>query len=268
MIKIGVFQMTSVQSLEQNKAWILDQLYSHDLTSLKYIFFPENSLSFKINSDDELDLITLEDAFLQDLKQIAVTHDLEIQMATAYKNHDGQIFNTSFWITSQGVKSFYNKIHLFKVKLPTKTIDENESFQKGKEPVVHLSKDGLKFGSSICYDLRFPKLYQFYAEQKVDVVTVPSAFIERTGKDHWHVLLRARAIETQAYVVASAQTGPHMCERTHQVRKTWGHSLVVDPWGNVILDAGQEAGLFTCYIDPNFLTKTRSILPLDRSFKG
>jgi predicted amidohydrolase len=268
MIKIGVFQMTSVQSLEANKAWILDQLHSHDLNSLKYIFFPENSLSLKINSTDTLDLLDLKDPFINELTELAKINDLEIQMATAIKNSEGQVYNSSFWITDQGIKSVYNKIHLFKVILPTKRIDENESFKTGSEPVVHTSKNGLKFGSSICFDLRFPKLYQYYAEQKVDVITVPSAFIERTGKDHWHVLLRARAIETQAYVVASAQAGSHVCERTHQVRKTWGHSLVVDPWGNVILDAGQEAGFFTCYIDPNFLQKTRAILPLERTFKG
>ena len=268
MIKIGVFQMTSVQSLEANKAWILDQLHSHDLNSLKYIFFPENSLSLKINSTDELDLLNLKDPFISELIELAKTNDLEIQMATAVQNSEGQVYNSSFWITAEGIKSVYHKIHLFKVVLPTKRIDENESFKTGSAPVVHTSKNGLKFGSSICFDLRFPKLYQYYAEQKVDVVTVPSAFIERTGKDHWHVLLRARAIETQAYVVASAQAGLHVCENTHQVRKTWGHSLVVDPWGNVILDAGQEAGLFTCYIDPNFLKKTRAILPLQRTFKG
>lgn len=268
MIKIGVFQMTSGLDLEQNKAWVLDQLYSHDLNQLKYLFFPENSLSFKINTKDSLQAMSLEDPFLTELIDIAKNNDLEIQMASPIQNADGNVYNSSFWITGEGVKSFYNKIHLFKVVLPIKRIDESESFKPGKNPVVHTSKAGLKFGSTICFDLRFPKLYQYYAEQKVDVITVPSAFIERTGKDHWHVLLRARAIESQAYVVASAQAGLHVCERTHEVRKTWGHSLVVDPWGNVILDAGKEAGLFTCYIDTKFLKKTRSILPLDRTFKG
>lgn len=268
MIKIGVFQMTSVQSREENQAWILDQLHSHDLSDLKYLFFPENSLSFKISDDDQIETLSLGDPFLNELIDICKTQDLEIQMATAFKDTNDQIYNSSFWVTKSGIKSIYNKIHLFKVTLPNKKIDENSSFKKGAEPVVHASKEGLKFGSSICYDIRFPKLYQYYAEQKVDVITVPSAFLERTGKDHWHVLLRARAIESQAYVVASAQTGQHISERTNHIRKTYGHSLVVDPWGNVILDAGEDAGLFTCYIDKKFLKKTRSILPLDRTFKG
>lgn len=268
MIKIGVFQMTSVLSLEENKAWILDQLYSHDLTDLKYLFFPENSLSFKITDSDVIQTISLKDLFLDELIAICKSNDLEIQMATAFKNLSGEVFNSSFWITSEGVKSIYNKIHLFKVNLPTKKIDENLSFKSGTDPVIHVSKDGLSFGSSICYDIRFPKLFQYYAEKQVDVITAPSAFVQRTGKDHWHVLLRARAIEAQAYVIASAQSGQHRCEETHQVRRTYGHSLVVDPWGNVILDAGEDAGLFTCYVDKDFLKKTRSILPLHRTFKG
>lgn len=268
MIKIGVFQMTSVLNLEKNKAWILDQLYSHDLSHIKYLFFPENSLSFKINDTDQLEIIDLEDAFFKELITICKTNDLEIQLCAGVRNQEENIFNSSFWVTSEGLQSFYNKIHLFKVHLPNRSVDENQTFEKGSVPMIHVSKDNLRFGSSICFDVRFPKLYQYYAEQKVDVMTVPSAFLKRTGKDHWHTLLKARAIETQAYVVASAQTGQHLCETTQQIRKTWGHSLVVDPWGNVILDAGEEAGLFTCYIDKKFLQKTRAILPLERTFKG
>lgn len=268
MVKIGVFQMTSVLDLEQNKSWVLDQLECHDLSELKYLFFPENSLSFKIIDDDSLQALDLEDEFLKTLSDICKKNDLEVQLSTPTKGLKGEVFNSSFWINAQGVQSVYNKIHLFKVTLPSKTIDENLTFKAGESASVYSSKNGIKFGSTICFDVRFPKLYKHYADMGVDVITVPSAFIERTGKDHWHVLLRARAIETQAYIVAAAQSGTHVSATTGHQRKTFGHSLVVDPWGNVILDAGKEEGLYTCYLDIDFLKKTRSIIPLDETFKG
>lgn len=268
MVKIGVFQMTSVLSLEDNKSWILDQLKCHDLSELKYLFFPENSLSFKINESDSLEALDLESPFLKTLVTICKDNELEIQLATPTKGAGGETFNSSFWINGQGVESIYNKIHLFKVALPSKTIDENLQFKAGESAMIYTSKDGIRFGSSICFDIRFPNMYKYYADSGVDIITVPSAFIERTGKDHWHVLLRARAIETQTYVVASAQSGTHSCKTTGNIRKTFGHSLVVDPWGNVILDAGKEDGLYTCYLDIDFLKKTRSIIPLNENFKG
>ncbi len=264
--------MTSGLSLESNKAWILDQLYSHDLSEYKFLFFPENSLSLKITDSDRLERISMIDPFWDELKTICEANDLEMQISTAIQGvvgkNKGPTLNSSFWITKDGIKSVYNKIHLFKVMLPNKTIDENTTFNAGTSPMIHNSELGLTFGSSICFDLRFPKLYQYYADQNVNVITVPSAFLERTGKDHWHVLLKARAIETQAYVIASAQSGHHVCPNTNQVRHTYGHSLVVDPWGNVILDAGQDSGLFNCYVDIEFLKKTRSAIPMDRTFKG
>ncbi len=272
MIKIGVFQMTSGLSLQDNKAWILDQLYSHDLSDYQFLFFPENSLSLKITDYDRLEKISLTDPFWDELKAICEANNLEMQISTAIQDvvgkNLGPTLNSSLWITKEGIQSVYNKIHLFKVKLPNKTIDEHMTFDAGERPVIHKSELGLTFGSTICFDLRFPKLYQYYADQNVDVITVPSAFLERTGKDHWHVLLKARAIETQAYIIASAQSGHHICPNTNQVRHTFGHSLVVDPWGNVILDAGQDAGLFHCFVDIDFLKKTRATIPMDRAFKG
>ncbi|MCC6899723.1 MAG: carbon-nitrogen hydrolase family protein [Polyangiaceae bacterium] len=150
----------------------------------------------------------------------------------------------------------YHKIHLFDVRLPDGTeISESVATTAGREPTV-IEVEGFKLGLSICYDLRFPELYRALADRGAEVLLVPAAFTLLTGKDHWHVLLRARAIEAQCFVVAAAQWGTHPKGRT-----TSGHSLVADPWGTVIAEASDGPGVVVADLDPQVLERVRTNLP-------
>ncbi|MBK7580964.1 MAG: carbon-nitrogen hydrolase family protein [Myxococcales bacterium] len=154
------------------------------------------------------------------------------------------------------LRASYRKIHLFDVRLPDGSeISESAATLRGAEPQV-IEVAGYKLGLSICYDLRFPELYRALADRGAEVLLVPAAFTLLTGKDHWHVLLRARAIEAQCFVVAAAQWGSHPKGRT-----TYGHSLVADPWGTVIAEASDGAGVVLADLDRTVLERVRTNLP-------
>jgi predicted amidohydrolase len=150
----------------------------------------------------------------------------------------------------------YRKIHLFDVELGSSgSYSESAATLAGKAPLV-VEVAGFKLGLSICYDLRFPELYRALSEQGAEVILVPAAFTLHTGKDHWHVLLRARAIESQAYVVAAAQHGTHPGSRN-----TYGHALIADPWGTVIAEASDGVGLVSATLERSRLESIRRNLP-------
>ncbi|MDF3069480.1 MAG: Aliphatic amidase AmiE [Polyangiaceae bacterium] len=150
----------------------------------------------------------------------------------------------------------YRKIHLFDVELGSAgKYAESDATSAGADVAV-AEVSGFKLGLSICYDLRFPELYRALSDLGAEVLLVPAAFTLHTGKDHWHVLLRARAIEAQAFVVAAAQQGSHPGNR-----QTYGHSLVVDPWGTVIAEATDGVGLVTATLERARLTTVRRSLP-------
>ena len=166
-------------------------------------------------------------------------------------------FNTLAVFGPDGaLRERYHKIHLFDVRLPDGTeISESVASSAGREPAV-VDVLGYKLGLSICYDLRFPELYRALTDRGAEVLLVPAAFTLLTGKDHWHVLLRARAIEAQCFVVAAAQWGTHPKGRT-----TYGHSLVADPWGTVIAEASDGPGVVVAELDPAVLERVRANLP-------
>jgi predicted amidohydrolase len=154
------------------------------------------------------------------------------------------------------VVAVYRKIHLFDVDVPGgKRYRESESIEPGDEAVVAQTPWG-GLGLSICYDLRFPELYRALAGRGARIVAVPSAFTLETGKDHWHTLLRARAIENQLYVFAPAQFGAH-----GPTRRSYGHALVVDPWGVVIAECGDHEGVALAQIDLGYQDQVRAALP-------
>lgn len=169
----------------------------------------------------------------------------------------GRLFNTSVFFGPEGQRlGVYRKIHLFDVEVGDgQTYRESAAVAPGTEVVVADSPVG-KVGLSVCYDLRFPELYRRHAEAGAVLLTVPAAFTLMTGKDHWEVLLRARAIENQAYVIAPAQQGKHPKDRL-----TWGHAMVVDPWGLVVARASEGEGLAMAELDLEYLAKVRRTLP-------
>ncbi len=169
-----------------------------------------------------------------------------------------KIANRTFVISPTGsVVARYDKIHLFDVILPDGTsFRESNAYTAGRVAVRAKTPFGL-FGLTICYDLRFPSQYRLLARAGAQYLTVPSAFTRPTGEAHWHVLLRARAIENGAYVFAPAQTGVH-----DGGRESYGHSLIVDPWGEVLADAGDQPGVILADIDPQRVEEVRARLPV------
>lgn len=152
--------------------------------------------------------------------------------------------------------AIYDKIHLFDIDLPGESHRESDLIEAGTRPLV-VEMDEWRIGLSICYDLRFPELYRHYAREGCRILTVPSAFTVPTGRAHWEVLLRARAIENQSYVLAPAQFGAHPGGR-----HTWGHSMIVDPWGEIVAQLQSDAeGVVAAEIDPERLEEVQRRLP-------
>jgi predicted amidohydrolase len=170
---------------------------------------------------------------------------------------DGRLANRSLLIAPDGsVCARYDKIHMFDVDLPGgESYRESVTYRPGEEAVVASLPWGT-LGMTVCYDVRFPKLYLALGHAGADFIAVPSAFTRQTGTAHWHVLLRARAIETGCYVFAAAQCGEHPGKRL-----TYGHSLIVDPWGVVLADGGEQPGFVIAEIDPAKVAATRRAIP-------
>lgn len=171
---------------------------------------------------------------------------------------DGKFANRSLVFNDLGqIVARYDKIHLFDVNLSTgEAWRESSAYVPGSGPVVADTCLG-PMGLTICYDMRFPALYSVLARENVSVIAAPASFTVPTGKAHWHVLLRARAIEAAAFVIAAAQSGHH-----EDGRSTYGHSLVIDPWGEVLLDMGEGEGLGFVELDLNRIAEVRAQIPV------
>lgn len=185
----------------------------------------------------------------------------------AIKVSDTKTANRSFLIDPKGtIAARYDKIHLFDVDLPSGEKYRESNTVAGGNRAVTADLPWGKIGLSVCYDLRFPQLYRTLAQAGALLLTVPAAFTETTGKAHWHVLLRARAIENGAFVLAPAQGGTHAGGR-----KTYGHSLIVAPWGEVLAEAGTDPGVIVADIDPARAADARARIPNlkhDRPFEA
>lgn len=172
---------------------------------------------------------------------------------------DDKVFNCSTFYNPEGEQVVkYNKIHLFDVDLgDSESYSESDYVQAGtSEPIVYKNDEIGNWGLTVCYDLRFPEFYRALTGEKAEILSVPSAFTYTTGQDHWRPLLRARAIENTSYVFAPAQSGEH-----GKNRKTWGHAMIINPWGDVIADVGTEPGIAVAEIDPQKIQQVRSKIP-------
>ena len=178
---------------------------------------------------------------------------------------DGRVANRSILIDPTGrIVATYDKIHMFDVDLPTgERYRESDAIRPGGQAVVAETPWG-GLGMTVCYDLRFPQLYRALAHAGARLITVPAAFTKQTGEAHWHVLMRARAIESGCFVIAPCMWGSHSGER-----ETFGHSLIVDPWGEVLADGGEGVGIVTADLDLARVEKARAAIPAlthDRTF--
>ncbi|MDA0786641.1 MAG: carbon-nitrogen hydrolase family protein [Proteobacteria bacterium] len=197
----------------------------------------------------------------ESLREMARGHGVFVHGGSFVERAGDEFFNTTIAFDRSGNElARYRKIHLFDVSTPDgREYRESATFGAGREIVTYRAGD-LTVGCSICYDLRFAELYRALAEAGADVIMVPAAFTLPTGKDHWEVLLRARAIETQTFVVAAAQTGTY--REGNDERASWGHSMVVDPWGHILAQARDGTGHATATVELDYLELVRQRIPV------
>ena len=190
----------------------------------------------------------------------ALSRDLAIWLligSISIKLSNGKLANRSFLINPGGqIIARYTKIHMFDVEVNDGSIyRESATYQPGTSACLARTPWGL-VGLTICYDIRYPELYRDLAKAGAKIIFIPSAFTEVTGEAHWHILQRARAIENGCFIVSAAQTGMH-----EQNRKTFGHSIIVDPWGNILADADKDVGFITADLDLNLVDEVRKKIP-------
>lgn len=261
MTRIALFQMTSGLDPAQNGAAIASAIAEAAAGGAAMLFTPEMSNIIDRDRARAASVVQAEpdDPVLAMAMAAAATHGIWVHLGSiALRGDDGKFVNRGFVIDSTGaIRARYDKLHLFDVDLPTgESWRESAAYTAGEGAVVVNSPIGA-IGLSICYDLRFADLYRALSNAGATVLTVPAAFTRPTGEAHWHILLRARAIEAGAFLIAAAQTGDHA-----DGRATYGHSLVIDPWGEVLLDMGDARGVAFADLDPARIADVRARVPV------
>jgi predicted amidohydrolase len=262
-MKIAIGQTNSGIDPTANAAALVGMVEKAAKAGAKMLFTPEMSGLLDRNRERAAANIANEahDIVLAALRQAAARYHIWIaigSLALAEQREDGRLVNRSFVIDDHGnIRARYDKIHLFDVNLATgESWRESARYAPGDDAVV-IETPVATLGLSVCYDLRFPALYSALSDAGAQLLAVPAAFTVPTGEAHWHTLLRARAIENAAYVVAAAQSGLHQ-----DGRSTFGHSLVVDPWGTVLLDMGVGQGVGFAEIDLESVENARQQIPV------
>ncbi|MGZ2412954.1 deaminated glutathione amidase [Sphingomonas sp. F9_3S_D5_B_2] len=261
MTRIAVFQSTTGIDPQQNAVKMVAAATEAARGGAAMLFTPEmsnlldrDSARAASNRREEG-----EDVVLAACSEAARENGIWIHVGSlAVLAEEGKVANRSFVVDRTGrVRATYDKMHLFDVDLPTgESWRESAVYRAGEGAVVVAGTPVGNLGLTICYDVRFPMLFARLAEADADVIAVAAAFTVPTGRAHWHTLLRARAIEAGLFVVAAAQVGTH-----EDGRETFGHSLVVDPWGEVLLDMGEEPGVGFADIDLARILEVRSRIP-------
>jgi len=261
LTRIAVFQARSGIDPSANSAALVAAIGEAAAGGAAMLFTPE--MSGLLDSDRQRAAAAVraeaEDEVLRAVQVAARDQGIWVQLGSlALKGTDGKFVNRAFVIDGAGeIRARYDKIHLFDVDLPTgESWRESAVYQGGERAVLVRETPVGALGLTICYDVRFPALFERLSEGGAEVICVPAAFTVPTGKAHWEILLRARAIEAGLFIVAAAQSGSH-----EDGRQTYGHSLVIDPWGEVLLDAGAEGGVHFAEIDLGRISEVRSRVP-------
>ena len=258
--RAAAIQMTSVPDLDKNLAQAEELIDLAVRQGAELVTLPEN---FSFLGNEEAKLAQVETICIASetfLKTMAQRYQVTL-IGGGYPvpAKEGKVFNTALLVSPEGQPLMrYEKAHLFDVNLPDgNTYRESSSVISGQRlPDVYPSKEFGILGLSVCYDVRFPELYRHLSQQGAEVLVVPAAFTAFTGKDHWQVLLQARAIENTCYVIAPAQTGFHNARR-----QSHGHAMIIDPWGMVLADAGTQPGVAIAEINPSRLARVRRQMP-------
>ena len=258
--KVGLIQMRSGLEPQQNLAAALTLIDDAKSSGAEYVLTPEMTNILALKRDHLFAKIVAEDQdiTLATLREVARKLSVYIHIGSlAIKASPEKAANRSFLIDRKGdVAARYDKIHMFDVDLGSgESYRESNNYRAGELAVVADLPWG-RLGLTVCYDLRFPALYRALAEAGASFLSIPAAFTKQTGEAHWHVLLRARAIENGCFVFAAAQGGKH-----ENGRETFGHSLVVDPWGRILAEGGTEPGVILADVDPAQVAAARSRIP-------
>ena len=261
MTRIAVLQMTSGIDPEANARTIVSAIGAAEMGGATMLFTPEMSgLIDRERARATAHIVTEgQDPVLATVRDAAARAGIWVVLGSlAVMRDDGRWANRAFVVDPSGeIAARYDKIHMFDVDLATgESWRESNAYAAGDDVVTVATPVG-RLGLTICYDIRFPALFEALGQAQCDVIAIPAAFTVPTGQAHWHLLQRARAIEASAYVVAAAQVGKH-----EDGRSTYGHSLVVDPWGEILLDLGDgEGGIGFAEVDPARIAEVRSQLP-------
>jgi predicted amidohydrolase len=260
-MRVAVFQSRTGIDPAANGAAIVAAIAEAKAGGADMLFTPEMSGLLDQNRKRAIEHLRDEanDPVLAQVRAAAAEQGIWVDLGSLALTggSDGRLVNRGFVIDDKGaVRARYDKIHLFDVDLPTgESWRESAAYAPGERTVL-ATTPWAKLGLSICYDMRFPDLYRALSNAGAEILSVPAAFTVPTGKAHWHVLLRARAIEAGAFVIAAAQSGEH-----EDGRATYGHSLVVDPWGEVMLDMGEGTGVGFADLDMARLADVRTRVP-------
>lgn len=260
-VRIALFQSTTGIDPDANAGALVDAIGAASSGGAAMLFTPEMSGLLDRNGERARAQLAEEgaDRVLARCRDAARDNGIWVHLGSlAVLDTGGKVANRAFVIDPAGeIRARYDKMHLFDVDLPTgESWRESATYSAGQNAVVVDGTPLGKLGLTICYDVRFPSLFARLAEAGAEAIAVPAAFTVPTGEAHWHVLLRARAIEAGLFVIAAAQVGAHA-----DGRRTYGHSLVIDPWGEVLLDMGEEAGVGFATIEPQRIAEVRSRLP-------
>jgi deaminated glutathione amidase len=262
-LSVAVFQMTSTDRVDENLAQMIQLIAKLPESEVfDFLSFPENCLYMRLREGEVIQGFYLGDRAFSTLANLCVKRNFNIHLGSVPLHLDGGLYNASILITRKGdVTVSYKKIHLFDICLHGKLpIRESDIFKAGFESCV-IEIDGWKIGQSICYDLRFSELFSLYAKIEVDLLLVPSAFLVETGRAHWEVLLRARAIESQCFLLASAQGGRHM-NQFGDARETFGNSMIVGPWGDILSKLDSSPDVLVWRLKKSEIEKVRTQIPM------
>lgn len=261
-MKIAAIQMTSGPIFQDNIATAMRLIHDAVSAGAKLVLLPEYWAIMGMQDQDKVRLTQSPDAHLmaEFMAQQARHHGIYLVGGTVplISPDSNKVYNSTLVFNPKGQQvARYDKIHLFGFSKGVESYQESASILAGSKPASFVAHDEIntyKVGLSICYDLRFPELYRSLGP--IDLIVVPAAFTYTTGSAHWEILLRARAIENQCYVIASAQTGLHP-----NGRRTWGHSMLIDPWGKIVAELPDAQGVVVGTIDSHLIQEVRRNLP-------
>jgi len=259
-MQVACIQLCSGTSLEQNLESVASLLAKAAADGASLAVLPENFALMGVS--DEKKRAMVEDqhdsSILRFLSAQAAKHDMAIIGGTLLLKGEGEKIRNACPVFDAGgeLLAIYDKIHLFDMEYQGESYHESALIEAGDKP-VSVTIAGFKIGLSICYDLRFPELYRLYVKEGCHMLVNVAAFTSVTGRAHWQPLLRARAIENQCYLLASAQSGIHP-----DGRKTWGHSMIINPWGEVLNELAEGVGYISADLSMDKLEKIRASMPV------